>query len=303
MHVNFHDWQVDNIVRYLDKNNIEKCWLLSWEEKDPAIEPIYTPLSINDILKAYRLYPGRIVPFYAPDPRAINIEKQLNLYKDIGVRGCGELKVSYEWHSDEIGKYLEILDKLQLPLIFHMEYMRFHYVPKNDGIFERILNKLLNGGFNGLSRYYLEKICGTSLKLWNGHEYFPGYLWDFLYLENRIKEFPNVTFIGHGPHFWNNLAKYPKLDKYTHQKGKIKELGIIDRLLSYPNFYCDISGKSGYNAMTRKGVKPFLEKHSKKILFGSDNTSLDLQRVLESHGLPEVKLKDIYYNNAKRILK
>ena len=85
-------------------------------------------------------------------------------------------------------------------------------------------------------------------------------------LEKRIIQYPNLTFIGHGPHFWNSISSDFSSIK-IHQKGKFKSFGIIDALLeNYDNFYCDISGKSGFNALNRDidQTKIFLQKHFKK---------------------------------------
>ena len=119
-----------------------------------------------------------------------------------------------------------------------------------------------------------------------------------------IKKHPNIKFIGHGPFFWNNIAKYQS-EKYIHQKGKIKEWGIIDNLLAEnDNFYCDISGTSGFNALTRdkRNGKLFIEKHHSKLIFGTDNTNYDFDEMLKSYSLSKDKLENIYYKNAEKVI-
>lgn len=307
-HVNFCGFSAKKIIEYLDKNKIEKCWLLSWEENNPPIPNLYEHLSIESIIDAYEKYPNRIVPFYAPDPGSENIKETLEKYMGLGIKGCGELKVTYKWEDPLMEKYVKIVSELGLPLLFHMEAPREHYVKVSNSKMENLLEQLFNGALNGLTKYYLTKVSKIApfvlKKISKGQKYFPGYLYDFVALEKMVKKYPNVIFVGHGPHFWNNIGKHQS-EKYTHQRGKINEWGIIDNLLTEnDNFYCDISGKSGFNALTRdkKRAKLFLEKHHLKLIFGTDNTNYDFDEMLNSYKLSRVKLESIYYKNAEKII-
>jgi predicted TIM-barrel fold metal-dependent hydrolase len=307
-HVNFCGYTANKIVNYLNEKQIEQCWLYTWEENNPPIPSLYEHLSIEDVLNAYNKYPDRIVPFYAPDPCSKGIKEKFDKYIKMGIKGCGELKVTYKWEEPLIEDYLEIVSELELPLVFHMEAPREQYVKTKNNKFENLLEQLLNGAFNGVTRYYLTKAAKyfphVAKKISSRQKHFPGYLYDFAFLEKRIKQFSDIKFIGHGPHFWNNIAT-PLSPKYIHQRGKIKDWGVIDRLLEeYDNLYCDISGKSGFNALTRDTQKSkiFLEKHSHKIIFGTDNTYYSFDELLASFKLPKNKLEDIYYNNAKKLI-
>ncbi|PLX24398.1 MAG: hypothetical protein C0599_02330, partial [Salinivirgaceae bacterium] len=277
-HINLHKFDLETIIDYLDKNKLDKVWLLSWEEKKPPIKGLYKSLPVEELMDAYEKYPDRIVPFYAPDPGRDDIREIMTALKEKGLKGCGELKVTYNWGDKEMDSYLETVSALKLPLLFHMELPRHHYVKSSSGILEKFVADVMNGALNGTLRYYFEGLFKVlpiiKGKLKRNMQYFPGYMYDFVELEKRIVQFPDINFIGHGPHFWNNISATLS-KKYIHQKGNIKELGIIDTLLEkYDNFYCDISGTSGYNALTRnKNIsKSFLEKHCDKILFGTDNT-------------------------------
>jgi hypothetical protein len=75
-------------------------------------------------------------------------------------------------------------------------------------------------------------------------------------------------------------------------------------LESYPNFYCDISGLSGFNALSRDRpmARKFLLKHSAKILFGTDNTGLPLLDLLRSMKLGKEHMDRILSGNAIRVL-
>ena len=307
-HVDFYGFSTESIIDYMNKNRFEQCWLLTWEEKNPPIPSIYEHLPVEKLMEAYSKYPDRIVPFYAPDPGTPGIKNKMEQLISLGLKGCGELKVTYMWEDTEIEQYLKTVTELNIPLLFHMEDSREHYIKKNESLPEKLLDNLMNGALNGLPGYYLKKATrhfpSSTRIISKNLQHFPGYLYDFAYLEKRIKQFPSLNFIGHGPHFWNNISKSMS-DKYIHQRGKIKDFGIIDRLLEEnENFYCDISGKSGYNALTRDRLmaRIFLEKHSDKILFGTDNTGYDFDALLDSFKLTAEKLEKIYYLNAKRII-
>mgnify|MGYP001403001577 CR=1 FL=1 len=95
---------------------------------------------------------------------------------------------------------------------------------------------------------------------------------DFLELEQRLKQFPDIKFIAHGPYWWANISTNQLYRKYP--KAKIKKEGIIIRLLTeYDNLYCDLSGLGAYNALRRdtEFIKNFCRKFQNKVLFGTDN--------------------------------
>lgn len=306
-HLNLNGYNLDAILKYLDNKQIEKCWLLSWEELAPPIPHLYKHLSADNLLDAYEKYPDRIVPFYAPDPKTLNLKSKLKAYIARGIKGCGELKVTHNWDEPIIENYLQIINELQIPLIFHMEAPRQHYVPKKRNQSGKFADMLFNGAFNGVSKYYINQVAektGLLTQHIKKHSrYFPGYMYDFVHLEKRLQQFPDLKFIGHGPHFWNNIADEMSA-KYFHQKGDINNFGIIDKLLAtYDNFFCDISGTSGYNALSRNKAKSknFLDKHYQKILFGTDNTKFNLEGLVYSLNLPEEKLQRIFYTNAHEI--
>ena len=307
-HVNFCGFDSKKLIEYLDRNRIDKCWLLTWEQTDHPVPSLYEHISIEQEISAYNKYPDRIVPFYAPDPKSKTIVEDLEKYIKIGIKGCGELKVTYKWEDDIIEDYLKIISPYNLPLVIHMELPRSQYLPPSNSKLDLLVDQLLNGALNGVTKYYLSKLVKkTSLfsnYIKDNSIYFPGYLYDFNFLEKRIQQFPDQIFIGHGPHFWNNISNSLS-SKYFHQKGRIGEFGIIDRLLEeYENLYCDISGKSGYNALTRdkNQSKRFLEKHCKKILYGTDNTNYGLEDLINSFQLSDEIQRQIFYQNSERII-
>ena len=90
-------------------------------------------------------------------------------------------------------------------------------------------------------------------------------------LEGCLKEFRNVTFVGHGPAFWSAISADDPRGGYP--PGPIKPGGAVDRLLGeYENLYADLSAGSGYNAMTRdpEFTMGFIARHWRKLLWGTD---------------------------------
>lgn len=309
LHVNFKHLNADEIIRYMDDNSIEKCWLHTWEELDPPIQSLYQPLSVADVVEAYKHYPDRIIPFYAPDPASPTLRDDLKKYLAEGIRGCGELKIARKWQNEILEEYLIVISAYQLPLLFHMEAPRIYYIPERKTLFERAFAYIINGAFNGTAGYYI-RMLSRKTSLFAGHlagntHSIPGYLCDFDFLERRLTQFPDVIFIGHGPHFWNNISTDLSL-RYYYQKGPVKDFGIIDLLLEkYDNFYCDVSGRSGYYALRRDidQTRRFMNRHAHKILFGTDNVEEGkLEMLIMSLGLSQEKLKQIFYNNARNIV-
>ncbi|MHB8174433.1 MAG: amidohydrolase family protein, partial [Nitrospirota bacterium] len=120
MHVNFKGLDADGIISYLDRERLGKCWLLTWEEVNP-VNPGYLHLPADDMFEAYRKYPERICPMYAPDPKANDAADKFMAWVDKGVCGCGELKSSLSWDSPKLDRLFEMVNGLGMPLVFHME--------------------------------------------------------------------------------------------------------------------------------------------------------------------------------------
>ena len=308
MHVDLARYDADTIIRSMDQKGVDQSWLLTWKELHPPVAELHMDLPAEPILEACDRYPQRLIPFYAPDPATENLKDHFNTYLRRGFKGCGELKVSRKWDDPLTGTYLELVQQLHMALVFHMEVPSLYYIQEKEGYVQWIFERLMNDKYNGVSRYYLtmfaERTGILKKKISRNQVRFPGILFDFEALEQRIKEFPGIRFIGHGPDFWNGIGavRHPK---YIHQKGRIAEFGIIDGLLErYDNFYCDISGTSGYNALNRDKDQSriFLQKHAHKVLFGTDNTRFPLMQLLESMKLGREQLENILHRNASRVL-
>lgn len=309
LHIELNGWTTDSLIRYLDNNAVAQGWVLTWDEMNPVAPVYYEPLDIALVEKAYRDYPDRIVPFYAPDPGRADWKEKFTRCLDLGFAGCGELKVSYSWESPVLQPLLEMLDMNHLPLVFHMERARNIFIPKSDKGADWLFKRLINERFNG-------EVAHHILKLWKKYGFlrnylnkriidFPGYLLDFIQLEKAASTYPNITFIAHGPHIWNHFS-IPEKEYLFHQEGEVTEEGLLWKILEkHENIYCDLSGYSGFNALSRDPLfsKAFLEKLSGKLLFGTDNMQLGLLDLLLKMDLQKETLDRILYRNANSILK
>ncbi len=91
-------------------------------------------------------------------------------------------------------------------------------------------------------------------------------------LQKCLKEFPNCTFIGHGPGWWAAISGDDDRSG-GYPKEPIKPGGALDRLLAeYDNLYADISAGSGFNALTRDPdfTEGFIQRNWRKLLLGTD---------------------------------
>jgi hypothetical protein len=128
-------------------------------------------------------------------------------------------------------------------------------------------------------------------------------------LENALKAFPKLNFIGHGPGWWASISGSVKtLGGYP--KEPVAPGGAIDRLMdSYPNIYGELSAGSGANSIGRdlKFGREFLIRRQDRVCFGTDYLQpgqnvpqFDLFAKIE---LPDAVRAKIYRGNAERLLK
>lgn len=308
IHVNFGGMSPENIIKYLDAYRLDACWVLTWEQLRPPVPEIYQPLLLDEIKEVASNYPNRIIPFFAPDPNDPNCLERLENFFQSGGVGCGELKVDMDWDDDRLDAYLSLLDKFKSPLVIHMEYPHTVYLKSGESIPEKVMFRLMTSAFKEQSRKYVSKFCKKTGILKNHitsqSREIPGYLHDFDKLAKRIQQYPNVKFIGHGPHFWNHFSSNTDM-YYIHYRGPVNGPGKVSELLDkFDNFYCDISGNSGFFALNRdlEFTRKFLDQHSAKILFGSDNTPHDFIGLLESMKLSDTQLKGIMGKNAAQVM-
>jgi predicted TIM-barrel fold metal-dependent hydrolase len=303
MHVKFGGFDAKSLIQYMDTNRIDQCWVLSWVGGPPGYRS-----SIEDVYEAYQKYPGRVIPMYAPDPANENAVTGLLEWQRKGLRGIGEVKVCYTWDSAQVAAILTQASQLGLPIVFHMQEASFNYIPLTQSTVEKSVVRILNTTrANGLPRRLSERAAAASAciqrQLNLRWQRFPGYLPDFDGLEERLKQFPGVNFVGHGPLFWKAISA--KLGSDMYPRGPVQDGGIMPNFLErYGNLYAELSGGSGYYALSRdtKFAKRFLSKFSHKVLYGTDNASLGLMGLVRSLGLSRRAYARICGENALRLI-
>jgi uncharacterized protein len=308
LHVNYRSYTAKELISYMDREGIDQCWLLTWEETKPT-HPWYQALSIDDVYDAYERYPDRFIPFYSPDPGRPDALSSLVEWHKKGIRGCGELKVSLTWDAPGLDPILAYLDQHRMPLVFHMEKAACIYWAESDNPCECLMARLLNTPrFSGIPRKTVEAMELFFWPLAKRRErmkrFFPGYMMDFVSLEARLRQYPNIKFIGHGPLFWKGISSLMD-NSHVLPSGPVIGEGIICRLLSeYDNLYADLSAYSGYNALARdpQFARKFLCSFSGKLLYATDNFFLGLRGFLESLKLPADAYRRIYGENAHSLI-
>jgi len=99
-------------------------------------------------------------------------------------------------------------------------------------------------------------------------------------LEESLRKFPRLVFIGHGPTFWAEMGALEKpADRMGYPRYRFTEEGAVPKLMrKYPNLHVELSAGSGHNALARNpeyAVK-FLNEFSDRIMYGTDICSPDV---------------------------
>jgi len=313
MHVNFAGLSLGDVIKYLDKNRIDCCWLLSLEEINPGPwHPgpwLYEHSSIEDVYDAYLKHPSRIIPFHAPDPHKNNAAAELEYWYQQGIQGCGEMKATLNWGSSSIQKILSTVEKLKIPLVFHMEESEVRIDLRSSSILDRILHRglITKRKIYQIPKKVLQTLVNRYSPLRNRFEYytFPGYMLDFASLEVALTDYPDINYVAHGPMFWKHISTDATGGDEMYPKGPVIGEGIVWRLLTdYPNLYADISALSGLNALTRDplNARKFLSLFKDRILYGTDNFMRELGDFIHSLGLSQEAYKNIFGENASRLI-
>lgn len=144
-------------------------------------------------------------------------------------------------------------------------------------------------------------------------------------LEYSLLAFPKLKIFGHGPVFWNEIAKLSTVGAraafmtpwgdqvYNFDKGPIDEEGAVPKLFrKYENLCGDLSDGTCFNAISRDpnyGPR-FLSEFEDRLYFGTDMMSrhmvVELDSLLiswkEQGKISETTFKKIAYQNAEKLL-
>ncbi len=244
----------------------------------PLVNPENTPgiyQSNEEILQITRDFPGRFVPFCNVDPRARNHwQAPLNKILDC-YRQAGFLGLG------EVSANLPFLDAKVQNL--------FAAAEENNFLLTFHISPFLNYSYGLVDDSGLPQ------------------------LEESLRRFPKLRFLGHSQAFWAEISTIRTVDdRFGYPTGPVTE-GAVPRLLrQYPNLYGDLSAGSGYNALARDreyAVK-FLSEFQDRLLFGTDICApgtptplVDFLLELRSSGeISEVVFQKIARSNAERLL-
>ena len=92
--------------------------------------------------------------------------------------------------------------------------------------------------------------------------------------ENMLRKHPKLKVLAHSPAFWAHMAAdvtVADMKRYP-EPGKIRPGRLWELFANYENLYADLSGGSGFYALTRdeeNGLR-FLETFRERMLFGCD---------------------------------
>ncbi|MDD4143319.1 MAG: amidohydrolase family protein [Prolixibacteraceae bacterium] len=238
----------------------------------------YTIVTPEETLQICDKYPGRLVPFCNFDPRYLTNSTKANFLP---------LLLAYkEAGFKGVGEYIPNIfldDPLNMNFFSQVEEaglpLTFHLAPQVGGYYGCVDEP-------GLPR-----------------------------LENVLKSFPKLIFLGHSQVFWSEIGILKNPDERSgYPRGPVEKEGRVVKLMrQYPNLHGDLSAGSGFNAISRDpefGYK-FMEEFQDRLYFGTDiaNVPQELPIVPYFRKLKEEKLisaeayEKIARTNAERLLK
>lgn len=93
-------------------------------------------------------------------------------------------------------------------------------------------------------------------------------------LEESLRRFSRLTFLGHSQPFWAEIGRLRQADdRRGYPDYPVEGEGAVPRLMRRcPNLYGDLSAYSGYNALARDRdyAARFMEEFQDRLLFGTD---------------------------------
>jgi len=93
-------------------------------------------------------------------------------------------------------------------------------------------------------------------------------------LERALRRYPRLQLIGHSPAFWSEVGTpIPMIWRQGYPQGKVMPGGRIPELMRrYDNLWGDLSGNSGYTALSRDPgwAYEFMDEFQDRLLMGLD---------------------------------
>lgn len=278
---NHPDWHGHDLARFLqnmDERGIDLTWLLSWESPKDEFAPEFNnvlpelgeggPVPFSRCLSYVERAPKRFVLGFCPDPRRPEAIDRLQAMKEIyGVRVCGELKLRMCYDNPDALRMFRFCGEQGLPVVAHLDYE----IPTG-------------AKYPRVSWWY-----GGGIEA----------------LERAVRACPQTTFLGHAPGFWAHISADGQHEKTPYPEGPVVRGGkLVELLRACPNLFCDLSAKSGWNALHRDRdfAREFLLEFQDRVLFARDWFDNRHRELLDSLELPASVLGKIYAGNALRMV-
>lgn len=265
----------DGLVRLMDKHSIEKAVVL------PLVSPESSPYpqTTETALAAHKTHPDRLIPFCCVDPRSTTGRPERFGHVE-GLRGIKEILKRYkDLGCRGLGEH-----KVGLPFDHSLMMMLYEACADLSLPILFHLDDIRSFDTAGLPR-----------------------------LENALKTFPKLPFIGHAAGFWASIsgdATDKDFGRYPRVPTPVAPNGALDRLMAkYPNLHGDLSEPGGYTAIARdpRFGRDFLIRRADQLLFGTDflmaNQEIPQFDLFASLKLPADIEAKIFRTNALRLLK
>lgn len=278
-HPNYHpNWRGHNVKEMLnnmDERGIDQMWVLSWEcptdeYRPSAFNPSGIGAPLEDVISVTSEAPDRLIAGYAPHPKRPDAVDRLKAAVEIhGVRVAGEYKTRTLFDDPDALRFYDACAELKVPITIHLDYAIDKYAERDHA--------RPNWWYGGTIEA----------------------------LERAVAACPETVFIGHGGGFWAHIAGDDEFETEMYPKGLVMPGGKVPEMLTkYPNVYADLSGISGFNAITRDETfgRKFLLEHQHKLLFGRHSWDSSLMGHLMAIELPREVFDRLTFQNAQRLI-
>ncbi len=284
-HVFWHGRDDVGLIADMDAHNIEKAWLLTWDEPgadtnninmavmDPRFKQLgsrETMAPLHNVIEISRRYPERFIPGYCPNPLDPQAVSKLAAAVDIlGVRVCGEWKFSLHIDDPRCIELFRFAGTRGLPVVLHLDVP---YLPPKGG-----------------------KFVGEGM--WKGGS-----------VDNLVRTLeacPTTNFIGHAPGFWREMSGEADTYPVAYLKAPLAPGGRLPNIFeAHENLYADLSAGSALRALraAEDEARAFITRFEDRLLFGRDYYGTELFDFLSGLDLPETTWQKIGRGNAEKLL-
>lgn len=263
----------EELIATMDEHGIQKAVV----QTTLSPEWRYTMVTPEETLEICARYPDRLIPFCNMDPRYLSNSPKADFSKLLAAykdMGC-----------KGVGEYIPNLyfdDPLNMNFFAQVEEaglpLTFHAAPRFGGCYGCVDEV-------GLPR-----------------------------LEKVLKSFPKLVFLAHSQPFWAEISTDVIQDgkRVDYPAGRVTPGRVVELMRTCPNLYGDLSGFSGFNAISRDPEfgYTFMEEFQDRLCWGTDiaNVPQTLPIVAYFHKLASETLisheayEKITWQNANRLL-